>query len=130
MRRKCSKPDRRLGFIDKSSFIPDSLGRVLAWESSVYEIPQKDGVRKEKTLYRFDCKKRTMTLLELIAFGNNSRLLKSYSWKSYEQDERYIVPDSVGESKWEFVCLGKSVSETSLKGSPEEFSAYYFRHAD
>ena len=121
-------PNRRVGFIDKTSFVSDYAGRISAWEFDINESPEKDGVRKEKTLHRFDCKNRTMTLLEVVKYGNNDRLIDTVTWNSYEQTENNIIPDSVGESKWQFVCEGKSIAKLPLNGSPEQFAAYFFRY--
>ena len=121
------RPARRIDFIDKSSATTDYSGRISAWDFTIYEGLTKDGVRKEKALYRFDCRNRTMTLIELIEFGNNDRLIKSYSWNSFEQSENNIAPESVGESKWEFACASKSKLNGPGSGTPEEFAAMYFR---
>ena len=123
-----NKPDREIGFMDKSSIAADYSGRISAWDFEIYEILQSDGTRKKKSLYRFDCKARTTTLVELIKYGNNDKLLESFNFKPYEQTDSNIVPESVGEAQWEFACQNKSVTNGPLTAAtPEEFAALYFK---
>lgn len=122
------KPDRRLGFIDKESATVPYSGNVSAWSFWIYEVAQPDGLRKSKSLHRYDCKNRTSAIIHITKYGNNDRFIRSFSWKSYEQEEIPVVPDSVGEAAWNFVCNGISDAKNPLTMTPEEFAASYFKY--
>jgi hypothetical protein len=124
------KPDRTIEFMDKESAVSDFPGQISVWTFKIKEKLQKDGVRKSKILHRYNCNKRTMALVQMIEFGNNDRLVYSNTWKSYEQTEDSIVPESVGESKWTFACRGKSTLDTAISVSPEQYAAAYFNYVD
>ena len=68
-----------------------------------------------------------MTLLELITYGNNDRLIHNWTWETYEQSNTNAIPESIGESELQFACGKKADGDEPLKGSPEEFAAFYFK---
>ena len=121
------RPDRKVEFVDRDSLTSDYASRISAWSFQINESLQSDGVRKKKILSRYNCKARTITLIAMISYGNNDKLLKSFSWESYEQEEHNVVPDTIGETNWDFVCKGKAQVTSPLNGSPEEFAAAIFK---
>jgi hypothetical protein len=120
-------PDRRVLFIDTESAVSDGTNRIKVWSYRIYEKINKDGRRKEKFQTRFDCSARTMTLLALNLYGNNDRFIDSLRWDSYEQEVRDVVPDTIGEEQWTFVCRNSSSTALKIDNSPEEFAATIFR---
>lgn len=117
----------KIFFMDRASMSSDRSGTMKVWDFSIHEKATDDGTRKTKALNRYDCNARTMTLLSLIKLGNNDRFISNHSWDSYEQSANHIVPDSVGEAKWQFACAGPQSDHYQVTIDPEVFAAKYFR---
>ncbi len=115
-------------FVDRQSMRSVRQGLVDAWSLQVKETADADGKRKSKALSRYDCENRTTTLISLILIANNDRLMKTINRKTYEQEPSNVVPDSIGEATWEFVCNRPEAFGSKVTGeSPEELAARLFR---
>lgn len=120
-------PKHSVHFVDNASIMERGTSR-LAWDYQIKKTLDIKGVRKSKNLWSFDCSNRTVKLISWTNYGNNAKLLDSYTVPSYRQTEEYITPDSIGEFKWKFVCEGLREDTVQLNGKlPEEAAAIYFR---
>lgn len=66
-------------------------------------------INNKKVWYRMNqiranCRKKTLTILSVAEYDLNNKVLFSYNFKSYEQEEEPIIPESVGEWKFLFMC--------------------------
>jgi hypothetical protein len=116
-------------FVDRDSMRAIG-GTKTAWRFVIHETIRKDGVRKSKDYFSFNCSDRTSTLRSYINYGNNDRIVSSHTLSYYQQTSSPTAPDTVGESILEFVCNGPAEDDfnvTSLGMSPEQFAARYFR---
>lgn len=117
----------KIFFVDKSSIIADYSGKKQAWTYTIRKTLDSDGVRKQKTLWKYDCAKQTSTLMMYINIGNNDVIKNSHAIPEYSQTTSYIVPDSVGAESAKFVCEGVTSDSFSVgKSTPEEAAVLFF----
>lgn len=119
-------PDRMVTFIDKSSAVPFSSRRLKAWTYYIHEKPDDEGVRKSKSLNIYDCTLRTIRLVMAVNYGNNERHMGSVTIPSYRQSDDPVVPDTVGEELWKFVCEDANLG-IRVDGNPDQTAARVFR---
>lgn len=114
-------------FLDADGIV--SRGSIKqAWDFRIRETADEEGVRKTKILQSYDCENRTLTLLSWVSYGNNDRFIDSERIPSYQQERNDVVPESVGELVWKYVCEGDTGNSVPVRTqSPEEFSARLFR---
>jgi hypothetical protein len=122
-----NSPNRRVILMDTESAASEGGNRIKVWSYEIYERLGDDGRRKEKVLDRYDCGKRTITLLSYNIYGNNDRFIDSGTIPPYSQSANEVVPDTVGESQWKFVCKNSSSSSFKIDSTPEEFAAKFFK---
>lgn len=92
-------------YFDRESLRYDpSRKTVTVWEkwelNLTAEQKQKSEIRASKFLKRFDCENRTDTGLEIVAMGENDKVLKVFSGESTSN----IIPDSLDELRFKAVC--------------------------
>ncbi len=115
-------------FLDRES-MRSSSGSILAWTLRIHETAEADGTRKSRILTRYNCAAGTDALVSITRLGNNDRHIRTTTWSTYEQEDSYNAPDTVGESVWKSVCSGTKESDIQVKDgmSPEQFAAAFFR---
>ena len=91
-----------LDFADKESATRTSTNVVQGWTYVIHKRLDSSGVRKTKSLYKYDCDNRTMTPVSYLNFGNNGVIVSSGTFQSYEQRPTPISPDSIGETEMKF----------------------------
>ena len=84
----------------------DSRTDNRAWFEHRYAKPQKIGDGKffntTKTLREMDCSGKRHRILTITAYSKSGNSIGSYT-PSYAE-WRYVIPGTVGESMYEFVC--------------------------
>lgn len=79
-----------------------------AWFEQRYTRPQKlyDGryFMNFRHLSEFSCNAKTSRMLTFIWYTKTYHTLESYTPPSYQIKDQYVVPGSVGESMYDFVC--------------------------
>lgn len=86
-----------------SDTIRRSGNQVTVWEKYDHSRDKTDEAREKKVLHRYDCVKRTQTLLQTTIYYPNG---KNYTLvlDTYEQKESAVTPDTVGEITLKAVC--------------------------
>lgn len=96
-----------LKYLDTQRVRPLGGGVYEVWIKTEEESPKSlNGGRQydeSKTLERYDCKRRTLTI-HSVAFYLRGEEFLSFTIPSSEQEERNIVPGSVGELTLDMVC--------------------------
>lgn len=98
-------------FMDKSQ-IYEQNGFVMAWETKDYKTSRYDDVRQTryfsaKILSAYDCSSRTAAIASYVYYADKmggGETLRSYDGPRHTWDFKPIVPDSVGASKFGYVC--------------------------
>lgn len=84
----------------------DSRTDNSAWFEQRYAKPQKHGNGKfyntDKALLEMDCSGKRYRILTVTWYSKSGNPIGSYT-PSYAE-WRYVVPSTVGEAKYEFVC--------------------------
>ena len=84
----------------------DSRTGNRAWFETMYAKPKKDGDGKfyntTKTLEEMDCSGRRLRTLTITAYSRSGNSIGSDT-PSYAE-WNYVVPGTVGENKYKFVC--------------------------
>jgi hypothetical protein len=80
-----------------------SGNQVTVWEKFDHSRDKTMKERERKRRHRYDCAQRTITLLNSITYYPDGKI-NSFTWNTYEQETKPIVPDTVGEAKFEAVC--------------------------
>ena len=86
-----------------SDTIQRSGNQVTFWQKADYSRVKARKERESKDRYRYDCAMRTRTLLQATNYypdGNN----ETYTYNTYEQKEKAVIPDTTGEVMLEAVC--------------------------
>ena len=76
--------------------------QVTVWEKVDHPRDKTVKWREAKDRYRYDCAERTSTLLNSINYYPNVEN-ESFTWETYEQKTRPIVPGTVAETILEAV---------------------------
>lgn len=119
--------DEHILFMDRSSIRLVGADSYTAWS---YFINEKldEGVRKTRSLHRYNCSERSMVLLSVSSYGNNDRLLRTSTYSTYEQKLRYAAPDTMGESALDFACTGPKADQKPLGSlSPDVYAGRWFK---
>lgn len=77
--------------------------QVTVWEKFDHSRDKTVKERERKRRYRYDCAQRTITLLDSIAYYPDGKI-SSFTWNTYEQETKPIVPDTVGVVIFEAIC--------------------------
>lgn len=84
----------------------DSRTDDRAWFETRFAKPQKGGDGKffntTKTLEEMDCSGKRRRTLTLTQYSKSGNAINSYT-RSYAE-WRYVIPDTVGENVYKFVC--------------------------
>lgn len=104
-------------YIDRNNSIKayidtDSLKRygseVTAWGKYILNKPEKASngklysIAKHQTKY--NCRDGYSTILYIVLTTKNGTVVNSFSIPSYYQEREPVVPDTIGESAYNFVC--------------------------
>lgn len=54
--------------------------------------------------YQANCRKKTLTLLSFVQYDLNNKVIFMHNYKQYEQENEPIIPETVGEWKYYFMC--------------------------
>ena len=115
-------------FIDMAS-VSSNTTKKKYWSFIINEVLNKSGIRKEKQLHEADCEQRTAKLLSYVEYGNNNTIMTARTLPYYSGQATPLVPDSIGESKWNLICLGAEEGAMALEENmtPEEAAVSIFR---
>ncbi len=87
---------------------------VKLWLKWVYDTPQEVEhtypVKKytsTKSLDVYNCQDRTSTTLQTVRYSEDGSVVDSQIWKDLKSAYSEIVPDTIGESILDYVCLRK-----------------------
>ena len=84
------------------SSITEHEGIRTAWIRTVYLRRDRRGAISDLARFQYDCGARETALLNVIYYGDQGRVISSEQPRS--SNWRPVVPDSVGESEFNFVC--------------------------
>lgn len=90
-------------FYYDSDTIRRSGNQVTVWEKYDHSRDKTDKTREKKVLYRYDCVKRTTTILQATIYYPNGKNETSV-WDTYKQKERAVTPDTGGDAMLRAVC--------------------------
>lgn len=97
-------------YIDESSIVALSPYRVIAWRKFM-EIPKSDLVRSAKMArVIYDCKYKSTVITYIASYDSNSKSDYSSVIPPSEQTEDPVMPDTLNEGAYEFVCHQSAVS--------------------
>ena len=74
------------------------------WEKVLNRTPDADGAMYSVGHWRYNCSRRTVTLLSYIIYRGDGVTLKSNQVPSYIQEAKDVAPDTVGEMMFKTVC--------------------------
>jgi hypothetical protein len=84
------------------------VGRyIAAWEKGDYSQDPKVRHYEAMSLSYYDCSSRRTALKATTDYDQNGTVLKSYTWTDAELNWNPIVPETVGESKLNYVCRSR-----------------------
>jgi hypothetical protein len=86
-----------------SDTIQRSGNQVTVWRKLDHSRNKTVKYREEKSQYRYDCSRRTYTLLNIIIYYPDGKV-ESFTWKTHEQEIEPIAPETVSEAVLEAVC--------------------------
>jgi hypothetical protein len=86
-----------------SDTIQRSGSQVTVWRKLDHSRNKTVKYREEKSQYRYDCSRRTYTLLNIITYYPDGKV-ESFTWKAHEQEIESVVPETVSEAVLEAVC--------------------------
>lgn len=81
---------------------------VTIWEKTVFQKVKSDGEAYSVSQYRYDCANETQTLLHLVSYDSDGKVLGTFSWKGVEQTANAVVPDTIGRQAFEAICVSSS----------------------
>lgn len=121
-----SAPARTSAYVDRASF--EAEGQItLAWSVYVRETPKRTGERSRRALIAFSCADGTTRLVTRILLDATSEVLEHRTFAPQEQREEPVVPDSLTESAWNFVCGDRSGAEKRVKDVALDLEAAFSR---
>ncbi len=82
--------------------ISEEGGIRTAWIRTVYQRPNREGATSDMSRFHYDCGNRETALLDVIYYGVRGRVVSSSQVRSLNW--RPVVPESVGEGDFNFVC--------------------------
>lgn len=96
-------------YIDKSSIIKNKQS-VKLWKKTVFSEQLKESVsipyQSEKSLLNIKCNSRTFTIFQIIRYSDadSKEQVESYTFKPKEIYYADIVPDSIADTYFNYVC--------------------------
>jgi hypothetical protein len=103
--------------IDLASFMRQG-NIVSAWDRDVYSVleqarPGDFYFKSAKSLMRYNCSRRTADLLIKIYYAEDGSEITTVT-ATYYGKPNYVIPDTEGEQKFEYVCQYKTPEEKKL----------------
>lgn len=92
--------------IDRAGITIIEYPVIKAWFMRTFVVPDKNGVKTQKFLYYFDCKKKTMALGQYVHFDKSGNSLATGTIRLAELDYSDAVPESIGEDMLYAACIG------------------------
>jgi len=86
-----------------SDTIQRSGNQVTVWRKLDHSRNNAVKYREEKDQYRYDCSRRTYTLLSAIIYYPDGKV-EAFTWQTHEQEITPIAPETVSEVVLEAVC--------------------------
>ncbi len=117
-------PNKSVQLYDSSS-VDKTTDVNEVWFETAYFIDRADKVFNEKTLWRFNCFSKKLSLLESISFDYSGNILKSPRVPEQAVSENRIVPDSSGDSMFRKVCEQPNLAEAQPVRSAGEAAKIY-----
>jgi hypothetical protein len=77
--------------------------QVTVWRKLDHSRNKTVKYRSEKSQYRYDCSRRTYTLLNIITYYPDGKV-ETFTWQMHEQKIESIAPETVSEAVLEAVC--------------------------
>lgn len=102
--------------VDMTSFMRQS-GVVTAWDREIYTAAEqaKPGdfyFKSSKSLVRYGCDSRLAELVMKVYYAEDGSEIKVVTAENYGRPN-YVIPDTDGERKFEFVCNYKKVEKVN-----------------
>lgn len=97
---------RTFGFIDADTIRETETNKKTVWQATWYERPQATQESYTKFLYSYDCSNQSAALLSWVDYDRDGDVLNSKSYSPYTLTYEPVVPDTVGDSYFQFVCSG------------------------
>jgi hypothetical protein len=100
--------------VDLASFMRQS-GIVTAWDREIYSAAEQARpgdfyFKSSKSLVRYGCDSRLTELVMKVYYAEDGSEIKVVSAENYGRPN-YVIPDTDGERKFEFVCNYKTVEK-------------------
>lgn len=100
--------------IDMTSFMRQG-GIVTAWDREVYSAAEQARpgdfyFKSSKSLVRYGCDSRLAELVMKVYYAEDGSEIKVVTAENYGRPN-YVIPDTEGERKFEFVCNYKKVEK-------------------
>ncbi|WP_265256831.1 surface-adhesin E family protein [Verminephrobacter aporrectodeae] len=106
--------DKGMIYVDTVSIAKSPLGRKAWFWTELYS-PQKGDHGKyfssEVTLYHYDCQGRSSSIAKMVFYSGATQsgdIVYSWSKKSTKDGLEDIIPGTVGEELFDFVCSFKN----------------------
>jgi hypothetical protein len=119
---KVAATDNSAYLMDFDSIVPAD-GYRKAWMRIGYFTEQKTDnyhqkiFRSQKQLFYFDCKARSLTLVQSISYEGvvgNGDVVESFTWKFDPKKLADFIPDSIGEAMSKAAC-GSTAERLKIK---------------
>lgn len=95
--------DRTSLAIDVSSIVQKGSVRT-AWIQFSSLTPEKDGAVLRRQLWGYDCSQRLKSILSYVSYDARGKPITSHTPPEYLRDIEPIVPDTIGEAAYNFIC--------------------------
>jgi hypothetical protein len=80
-----------------------SGNQVTAWVKVDFSRVKTEKARESKFRVRYDCGERTSTLLNETTYYPDGKI-DTFTWRTYEQEEDAVTPDTTNETLLAAVC--------------------------
>ncbi len=77
---------------------------VTVWEKIVFAKTKPNGEAYRLMRFRYDCSGETITTLNATLYTKEGHPLQTMSWSQYEQKNDAVIPDTVGETRFNAIC--------------------------
>lgn len=90
-------------YVDRKSIRTTPNGYKRAWLRYIYAEPENTGITSAKLFAEVDCREGRSRWLQASAYKGT----ENFQTMSEPTEWRYLIPDSVEENFFNYVCLGK-----------------------
>lgn len=98
-----SSGDKTKYYLDRARMY--RVGRyIAAWELADESENPDVAYYQSKELRYYDCASRRTALKKSVDYDSKGKAMKSYDWSDIELRWHPVVPDSVGETKFNYAC--------------------------